>query len=690
MAPNTCTNSSRMRNALSWLAAAAALPLLAANDFEYQPGAESSPAWQLFVEGNYADAAKSLKSSDPSSNPDSSLLLGLAYDLGLGVEREPQRAEHWLENASRLGSRLASLALIEAALSDSSREAAIRRSAHGYYRRVILGEFDRARIGELSFGDAAARSENIRVALGYNRQIALQTQDPGAYANVSTLLEDPANQHVPNVFRLSQYYWTKASQLGAAMALHQQASRFRYGYGVAKDQSKAIELYRQAVAKGRLESAIALGNLLAKSTDPQEVAEGLAILENAAIENGEEMQDLAEIYEDGDNTAKNPTKAKELNLLAASIGHAHAANSAAWYLNRKDSTQSEKAEAPSYYQLAASRGSYWGAYNHGNNLLRDASDEADLRFALRWLEQAARLENMDAAKRLVSLYQNGHRFLEKDSERAAHWMDWAIAHEDDEMIGQRLRLLSQEGARSDGKRAWQLARQALALGNLDAFPIMASMMLDPSSTYHDPEAAQTLIQSYGKQDSALLQTLYFQLLKTEFGKEAAWKIARSPDLADPSIRVLHQLAFPETAEPNLMEQIRAAAEKSLWGRASASLAQADSLAEVYRVLARNSVANEFRDEALAPFALDGRALFSGYSCDPSQSPLRRFGLEFKATIAFVVDPSGRAAQVEIVETSHPFAEALAKEAALLLRWEADGDPDSEPINARMPMVFRFH
>lgn len=212
---------------------------------------------------------------------------------------------------------------------------------------------------------------------------------------------------------------SQRTDLGA-MELHNLATCFLGGDGVAQDPARARELYAQAAARGFTQSECALGNMMVDGRGgARDIAGGLARCRRAAEAGEPQAQtDLANYLLTGQVVARNVVEARRWYTLAAEQGQANAAFVLGQIYWNGDGVEKNNAEAARWWRVAYEGGRADAAYLLGregfvrlaSTLERPADvDQSLLQETLAWFERAARTDpteaNREDAARSAALLQ---------------------------------------------------------------------------------------------------------------------------------------------------------------------------------------------------------------------------------------------------------------------------------------------
>lgn len=194
--------------------------------------------------GDYAAALSVLAPLADAGDATASYHLGLMYDAGLGVPLDRNRA----------------LALFTAAADAGNGDAA--HALGTYYE-----------LGQVVPRDPAKAARWYRLSADAGNEKAM--------GNLGNLYEEGLG--VPRDTAKAATWFERAADRGNAKAMRRLARLYERGEGVAKDPHRAHELMSRASVIGDLAAKHALALARLERGDPEAVAEGVALLEDAAM-----------------------------------------------------------------------------------------------------------------------------------------------------------------------------------------------------------------------------------------------------------------------------------------------------------------------------------------------------------------------------------------------------------------------
>ena len=160
-------------------------------------------------------------------------------------------------------------------------------------------------------------------------------------------------------------YFEKAADEGSTLGLCGQALLADTGFGIQKDQEKAIELYQQAADAGDEYACVNLAYKYARGkgveADPEKAME---MLEQAAqsddfLVSNSALMEIGTLYRDGLGVFTDADKAIEYFQKASDNGFAQASHRLANMYLTGDGVDADEAKAKEYYEKEAAGGWYY-------------------------------------------------------------------------------------------------------------------------------------------------------------------------------------------------------------------------------------------------------------------------------------------------------------------------------------------
>ena len=426
---------------------------------------------KLFLNGklvkqSYTDAMiwfQKAESVGTSSKPDESYndgdaanSIGMLYDAGQGVPKDPAAATDWY------------------------RKSAAHDNPMGQYNLAA------------KYMAGSPTAENAAQAVRLYRASADAGNAKAQYQLASILY---FGRYLPKDLAEAVKWLQKSDAQGNADATLGLANSYKNGYGVRKDTVKAVALYQKAVAAGNAIACSTLAYMYYTGDGvPKDLTEAFRLFSKAAdngyppgeyavaymYKNGFGVQkdlsaalswyqkaasrdnvqaevELAEMYRDGMATAQDFAAATSLYEKAAAADNAEA------QLNLGDiaSAGSDQAQAAAWYRKAADHGvaraqfSYGYLLEHGQGVAQNSSD------AVRYYQAAANQNFAAAENNLGMMYEKGLG-VNQDQQRALQLYQSAATHGDNAARGnarQLAAILEQQRHVAEANATTQKAQQ---------------------------------------------------------------------------------------------------------------------------------------------------------------------------------------------------------------------------------------
>jgi TPR repeat protein len=296
--------------------------------------------------------------------------------------------------------------------------------------------------------------------------------------------------------------------------LLKQADKYRLGAGVARDEAKAVHLYRKAAEMGNSEAQTRFAEALFDGRGVKRDPAGSRVwLEKAARQGNARAEcDLGVMLKNGLDTPQDLANGLRRLQTAARLGDAYAEDYLGQYAENGLVGDPSPSEAYMHYVKSSEMGSAWGAYNVARMHERGIGVGQNSAEALRWYMKVASIENPELTSqwgdlrseaegiaranfRIGDMYAGGtgvpvdSREAEKwykrgvDMESEAAWAGWSIAH-----VSLANAYLQSKGVPLDYGEAMYWMRKAAEHGYRQA-------QVNLGSLYRDGQGAP---QSYGE------------------------------------------------------------------------------------------------------------------------------------------------------------------------------------------------
>lgn len=214
----------------------------------------------------------------------------------------------------------------------------------------------------LSYGQSAPTSKGLSGDLVAKAEAGdAQAQFEAAYL---VLAREQTDKSIPSLSdeqkaqATAVRYLQEAAKSGRADAEHLLGSVYLAGIGVAKDESRAKELFRRSAEAGDADGENALGQMLFKGQAGERDDTAAVEWFEKAVAQGHKaaMANLGYMYAQGRGVAKDEKKALELTRAAAVAGVREAQHNLGWLYEHGRGVDKDSAEAVRWYAAAAEQG----------------------------------------------------------------------------------------------------------------------------------------------------------------------------------------------------------------------------------------------------------------------------------------------------------------------------------------------
>ncbi|KAF9970540.1 hypothetical protein BGZ73_006738 [Actinomortierella ambigua] len=432
----------------------------------------------------------SLAAVDPDGVVLASRLLGMLYDQGLGVFKDPLQALKHFEDAARKSDPPAQLKLAFIYRTGNRVVAKDIRMAHFWMDKAAvsghpvaehgLGWHHEHGLGTIKCSITAARLYRRASDKGYrdaqNRLGWLYQVGQGIsrnYGSAAAYYKEAAAQgHVEAHFRLYTLHAQGSRRCG-------KCPRCLRGLGRQPRQSQRHQLYCSAPLMHSDHPIVR-----ACPVDVNDIQQRVARYDPAAL------FELAQIYEHGDNQTVQPNnrEAYDLYLKAANRGYRPAMLALGAFHLRQQVSADDYDQAQRFFNLAAAqndpRALTWlawmalakraeaeavaAAIDADVAQAMEVTEDRELKQAIQWLEQAARKTEPVALATLARLYEHGSVGVKKDYNQA--WTYYFRAAMASNPIAQEWMVRAYESLKEESNRSreelWRAqARQWFALAS---------------------------------------------------------------------------------------------------------------------------------------------------------------------------------------------------------------------------------
>ena len=382
-------------------------------------------AYGLGIDQNWMEARRLFLLAAEQGDPVAQRGLGVLHageELG---EADYGQAAYWLRQSASQGDPTASAALaflIGHGHVDPSNEAELLNSltdaaeAGHLEAMAALGTLYRRGLGvtrDLSVAETWYRRASIRGHLGATLALGF------------LLIEDLAS---PDYFSAALVF-REATERGNAIARYMLGMFHTNGLGVPQDRDKAEELLTLAANEGLSPALEALANLKLQAAGPQDISEGIALLDRAAASgNVEALYRRAHLALSGvGQGGLESTAAVAMLEEAAERGNPAAALEMGILNAKGELLEQNHVEAARWYGIAAERGLTDGSVNLAFLHLTGMGAAKDAHAGIEMLKAAAERGNHNAIWALYNLFNEGS-YIAADPSEALHWLIVATQH----------------------------------------------------------------------------------------------------------------------------------------------------------------------------------------------------------------------------------------------------------------------
>lgn len=408
---------------------------------------------------------KWLRVAEQKGSENAPALLGIAYYMGNGVQKDEHEALKWLNEGLARGSQDAIVWSILASI---------------YHRGPEdLRDMEKA----LLMYNRAAEAGNVSAL--------------NAMGNVY-FYGDGVPQDKRRAFEL----YKQAADKGSVAGKFNVAQFYHTGSVVKQDEAEALRLYREVLVERSADDTFAVGVLEDKLGDIYRAGRGVKkdMIQaigwySRAVAKGDikAHTSMAELYGRELQIEPDHSKAEQMLREAAEKGNVAAQVDLAWYYSEGAEGAKSPTMAYTWMKIAADRGNSAAEYNMGKFYDKGIGCTPDARQAFEWYLKAAEHGNADAMQIVGSRYYLG-RGVSKDLKKAYEWCAKAAE------IGYPASLCALadfyfygEGVQRDVDKALSLYKQAMEKGNPDAI-----VKLGMCYFRGDMREGSSVVRSYAK------------------------------------------------------------------------------------------------------------------------------------------------------------------------------------------------
>ncbi len=309
------------------------------------------------------DEVSSIRHSAERGDAAAQYMLGLKYDWGEGVAKDPAEAIKWYRLASAQGQRLAS-----------------------------------NRLGCMyDWGDGVPK-DSVEATKWF--RIAAAQGD--AYSQVELGFMYQSGRGAPKDVSQAAKWYQLAAEQGDVYAQVLLGGLYQGGDGIPKDFQQAVKWFRLAASRGNAIGQAHLGHMYytgeGVQKDPAEAAKWLRLAADQG--NADAQWSLGILLELGEGIEKNHVEAIKLCRLAADQGVAPARFYLGWQYEQGNGVAKDFTEAARWYRLAADQGEPSAQLALGNAYSTATGVRKDDVQAYQWFNLSAAAGNQQARKNL--------------------------------------------------------------------------------------------------------------------------------------------------------------------------------------------------------------------------------------------------------------------------------------------------
>ena len=225
---------------------------------------------QAYINGDYKRAYDILSPLAADGNPDAQKMLGIMYDYGQGVEKDPNKALDWYIKAASQGQPGGVQYLIGAKYfrGDGTRQD-YAEAAKWWEMAADGGQVE----AQFNLGLMYYRGLGVKQDDGKAAELFRAASEQGhAHAQYSLAVMYAFGRGVPKNYRKALDWFSKAAEQGVAQAQFNLGVFYEKGYGINPDPAMAAKWYKRAAAQGLAEAdtkLAALDNRPVRDTKPE-------------------------------------------------------------------------------------------------------------------------------------------------------------------------------------------------------------------------------------------------------------------------------------------------------------------------------------------------------------------------------------------------------------------------------------
>lgn len=223
-----------------------------------------------YITGDYTKAFTILKPLAESGSPDAQKILGLMYDYGQGVEKDPKQALYWYTLSAEQGDPAVQYQVGAKYFRGDGVKQDYDEAAKWWELAATGGQVDaQFNLGLMYYRGLSVEQNDKRAA-----ELFLQAAKQGhSYAQYSLAVMYSFGQGVQKDYDTAFKWFKKSAEQGVAEAQFNMGVYYEKGYGVEKDPKQAKLWFERSSAQGleeAKEKLVGLGSAIEKPTNDNE------------------------------------------------------------------------------------------------------------------------------------------------------------------------------------------------------------------------------------------------------------------------------------------------------------------------------------------------------------------------------------------------------------------------------------
>ena len=418
-APQT-TQPKKGRRCKLWVAVAAGLVILIGGGVGayYMLREDPYVAYQrLTKEGKVIEAMERLREAAEDGNAEAQFKLGVCYENGDGVSKNPMEAARWYQAAAEQGVEAAQCSLGVYYANGWGVGKDLAQAVKWYSVAAERGYAKAQFLLGLCYERGEGVSEDMAEAVKWYR-LAAKQGNMYAQCNLGLCYEKGSGAN-KNPMEAVKWYRAAAEQ-GLAEAQYHLGNCYFLGSGVSRDMAEAVKWYRPAAEKGITMAQLLLGACYSRGEGvSKDVAEAARWFRAAAEQgNAEAQNNLGLCYEFGSGVSLDPMEAVKWYRKAAEQGNVGAQNNLGMCYANGKGVSKDMEEAVKCFRAAAEQGYAEAQRNLGACYANGWGVSKDMTEAVKWLRAAAEQGDAEAQKNLDMCSANGSE-VNKDTTEVA-------------------------------------------------------------------------------------------------------------------------------------------------------------------------------------------------------------------------------------------------------------------------------